>query len=174
MSRRFPQVSAMSDVIDAMVDRFGQALDDVTVTDGIYLGGDEVDRLLQVGVDDPETVDGTTNSATSTITWAGLGNLRHDELLTVRLVASAKSGNQEGAARSARVAAFEVMEACQLELTRDPSIAGAIYSLVTEVALRQEQNSYGALAHLMFAVQCRVLVESGQQSTSTFRRPDRP
>lgn len=166
MPRRFPQVSAMSNVIDAMLERFPQVLDPAAaISDGPALMSDDVDQLLQVGVDDPDTSSGAaSNSATSTISWAGLGDLARDELLVIRLVASAKSGDTTGGMRIARDKAFSMVEACQWELVRDrnaPIIGGAVYAWVTEISMQQQQNPNGAFCDVMFSVQCRVRIERG-------------
>lgn len=158
--RRFPTVSAMTRVIDEMMRRFPVALGpDVAVSDGIYLGGDETDQLLQVGVEDPDSVNGRTTSASSRIEWRGLGALARDEILQIRCLASAKSGDADP--RAARNKAFHIVEGCQHDLTRDPMVGGSVYSWITEITLQQQQNPNGAYADVLFVVQCRVLIERG-------------
>lgn len=166
MARRFPTVSAYPDVIDAMMERFPQVLSaDVTVTDGIYLGGDQVNQLLQIGVDDPNSADGQVTSADSQITWAGLGDLRRDEILLIRCTASARSGDTEGATKIARDNAFDIVAAVQSELMRGhhgPIIGGAVYAWVATLSPQLTYNSDGVTCDIPFTVQCRVLLQRHQ------------
>lgn len=103
-------------VIDALVDTWS-GLDGVTAWDGPPLTGD-FDVAVCVGYDnDP---DGVFEAATAAQDWAGIGQRKRDEVVSVTCSIIAHS--PDDTPKGARDACFAVLEQCGASLRADPSL----------------------------------------------------
>ena len=122
----------------------------VSVYDGPTVTQEPAQRILWVGIDDPDTDEPET--ASSETPWAGLGAQAKNEQVTVWCAAEAWGGETEVAA--IRTAAFAIYNAAEALLRADVMLGGLVqFPGVAGVVLRQNQTTQGAVARVSFRIE---------------------
>lgn len=153
--------SAIPDVIDALFTQCGQALPNVTVSDGFGVT-DSAGEFLFIGVESPDDEDSST-SAESSQQAATFGTDRpRQEDGTITCAALSSNGNTNGQ-KAARDAVFALAKSVADLCRADPALGVTGYrSLVTDYGTTQRltQNQYdnGVDAILTFTVRFRARI----------------
>lgn len=150
----YPDACAIIDDLVAMFTTLES--DTVAVSDGILIGREERKVILEVGVDDPDSIrEASWSSASSTIEWAGLGNRARDESVLVNCAISAWTGTT--VAKEARDAANAVLAgAAQLLFTNYNDVGTAWAAWISQIDWSQGQTDKGAMAVCLFSITARV------------------
>lgn len=126
----FPQTSTVHSVLLYLTATFqnaatlGKATPPVSVYDGPHPSEAFEDRVLWVGVENPENI--IALSATATQNWVGPGNRWRNEQLSIRLAAQAYSGVD---APSARAITYGIIAAAENLLRADANLGGNVLML---------------------------------------------
>lgn len=153
--------SVVFPLIDALVDRFTEALPNVEVHDGFGVS-DHADDFLMVGVEDPNGSEAT--SADAQQAWAGLGANARNETGTVTCAALAWRGNPGDAGqREARAAAAAIVAAVENDLRADPNLGGVVPGLMwvgfgSRVRLVQDQTESGPMTLVVFDIDFKARI----------------
>lgn len=151
MKATYSNVSLVPALLDALVKTFSEALPEWIVSDGVFIGTERLDQVLEVGVEDPEGARNKTSAVRATSEWVGLGNRARDQNLTVNC--SSMAVDTAGDAQAARNRAYQGVAGCQAELQRDPSIGGVVvWARLGDEELFQAQGKQGAIALVEFTV----------------------
>lgn len=147
--------SAIPAIIDALITTLDAALPGVEVIDGMGATDTGAQRLLFVGLSDPDA-DRPAEAAASDQAWAWLGHMQRDETATVHLVAVAWNG--DGDQKRARDEAFGIVDAVAAAITTDPTLGGVVVQVraVEGLSLTQAQTDAGALAYVPVSLSCRA------------------
>jgi hypothetical protein len=122
----------------------------VSVYDGPQITQEPAQRVLWVGLDDPDADEPET--ASSETPWAALGAQAKNEQFTVWCAAEAWGGETEVAA--IRTTAFGIYNAAEALLRGDVMLGGLVqFQGVAGVLLRQNQTTQGAVARVSFRIE---------------------
>jgi hypothetical protein len=128
----------------------GGATPPVAVYDGPVLTQEPAQRVLWVGLDDPDADEPETASAETP--WASLGAQAKTEQFQVWCAAEAWGGETDVAA--IRTVAFGIYNAAEAVLRADVMLGGlAQFCGVAGVVLRQNQTTQGAVARVSFRIE---------------------
>ena len=129
----------------------GQATPAVTVYDGPPTTALDAPLALYVGLADPDNP-GTEPAAESVQTWAALGRLGRDEIITIHCAAEAWAGTDD--IRTVRVSATGIVAAVEALMQADTTQFGgnALYPDpgIGAIALSQNNTQTGAVARVAF------------------------
>lgn len=129
----------------------GAAVPPVTVYDGPPVTGLDAPLKLYVGLTDPDS-QGAETAADSVQTWAALGRLGRDEMITIHCCAEAWAGTDDMAA--VRVSATGIVAAVEQVMQSDTTQFGgnALFPDpgITNLALLQNATQTGAVARVTF------------------------
>lgn len=155
--------SAIPLAIDWLVSTFqaaatlGAASPAVQVLDGPTVADDAAGLVLWVGVDNPDV--NAVDASTANQTWAGLGALRKNELLSIPCAARAWNGTND--VRSARAAAFAILAAVEDIVRANANLGGTVLVTlpgVTNVRLRQGSTPKGVIADVLFTIDAKARI----------------
>ena len=126
----------------------------VTVFDGPATTGLDAHLKLFVGLADPDNP-GVEAAAASSQTWAALGRLGRDEMITIHCCAEAWAGTDDLA--TVRHSAFAILAAVEAAVRADTFFGGNGQAMpgVTGAELIQNTTEAGAFARVRFQVQFR-------------------
>ncbi len=129
----------------------GQAVPPVTVFDGPATTELDPPLALYVGLHDPDNP-GAENAADSVQSWAALGRLGRDEIITVHCCAQAWAGTDD--MHTVRVAATAITAAVEALMQADATGFGGNILFpdpgITALALSQNNTPEGAVARVAF------------------------
>lgn len=159
--------SAVPAVLDYLVTTFTNSASlgasttaPVAVYFGVTVTNDYPPLALYIGVDDPDASPFFTGGS-STQAWVGPGNRKRDEHLSVRCVAQAWSGDTD--VRALILQAYQIVSAVEDETRVDANLGGNVLFTepgVTNLELRHGQFKNGALARVLFTVDCFARIGS--------------
>lgn len=155
-------ISVIPDLTDALVTRAGVlfgtgAAATVNVYDGVGVAGEVGQKLLMIGVDDPDSPS-RTPSVEASQDWALAAGRSRNEEGAIWCVASAWVGEVD--AKAARDAAFSICNALAADLRADPSVGGVASLLWAayggQVRVEQAQSTAGAACLVIFQIGFRA------------------
>lgn len=148
------RIPALIDYLTGLFDAsplLGQAVPPVTVFDGPQVTELDPPLALYVGLSDPDNA-GAEPAADSQQSWAGLGRLARDEIVTVHCCAEAWAGTDD--IRSVRVSATGIVAAVEQVMQADTTQFGgnALFPDpgINALALSQNSTQTGAVARVSF------------------------
>ena len=157
--------SRLPALIDYLVTLFtnaatlGQATPPVTVFDGPATTGLDAPLKLFVGLHDPDS-SGAEEAGGFTQSWAALGRLGRDEMVTIHCCAEAWAGTDD--LKTVRLAVTGIVAAVEVVMQADTTQFGgnALYPDpgITAGVLMQNNTQQGAVAREMFDLifKCRI------------------
>lgn len=129
----------------------GQATPPVTVYDGPPTAGLDAPLKLFIGLTDPDNP-GAEAAAESVQSWAALGRLGRDEMITVHCAAEAWAGTDD--MRTVRVSATGIVAAVEQVMQADTTQFGGNVLFpapgIAAIALVQNNTQTGAVARVLF------------------------
>lgn len=130
----------------------GQATPPVTVYDGAPTTGLDAPLKLYVGMTDPDNNASVQPAADSVQSWAALGRLGRDELITIHCCAEAWAGTDD--MTTVRASATGIVAAVETVMQSDTTQFGGNVLFpdpgITSLALLQNNTQTGAVARVVF------------------------